>query len=142
MRVRPLNQAVDELLASPQQHEPRVRMYYYLLDILDTKTSALLTFNSVVLAVLALAAGRQGTGTSNIVWFGMLLALFACLLCFSVVGVKWHFLDYRVDLGTECEDLARVVDSRTAKYKVSWALSALSMAVLGWSILDEWGVLR
>ena len=39
-------------------------------------------------------------------------------------------LDYEGSVQKEFENLSRVVDTRTAKYRLSWRLSVLSVAIL------------
>jgi len=66
----------------------RVDYLYSVLGILDTKASSLMTFDGIVLAVLAIVAKQHPVWVLII----SLLVLISMMLCLWVAAIMWRFL--------------------------------------------------
>jgi hypothetical protein len=118
---------------------------YSVLTILDSKASALMTVNSVLIAVAALLLSMfdkpDNTALSPCAFYALLtiasfcaLSIFVCLL---VVDVRWSFLG-KVDIDTndgtiECHREISALDSammcRQSMYRLAWALSLVASII-------------
>lgn len=136
----------------------KIDFAYQMLGILDSKASALLRIDGIVLAFMALLirgseiasivreknnATEFQTCFDNIVIF-MVFGLLMLSMLFSlyVVKVSWDFLGY-VDLSnknnpnkfkTECEKLGNEIYLRQAAYRLSWWMSLVSFFLIGYVI--------
>lgn len=73
-----------------QEHQELFDHLYGCLSILDAKSSSLLTFNSIIIAVLAIFMTRRLEGVEWIaINIGMASILVSCLLLLLVVWVHW-----------------------------------------------------
>lgn len=119
-----------------------VSWIYAVLSTLDTKASALMRLNGVLIAAAAFLLGlfqRQGgtiLSTTKfdaivIVWSALLSAL-SIALCLVVVNVKWKFLAKAKKAGTtytfddEIEALTKESTSRQGIYQCAWWISAIA----------------
>jgi len=109
---------------------------YKLLGILDSKASALMRYNGIILAVLALML--KNTPLPHVTIYIVVMTIASILACLLVVGVYWRFLEW-VDpsagdkLAHELALLRRVLVLREAAYQIAWWMSA---AVLVLFLLD------
>jgi hypothetical protein len=107
---------------------------YTLLNILDSKASALMRYNGIILAVLALLLGRgaiqalpAGHAASAYIWI-VYLTLASILACLLVVGVYWRFFEFvrpPNDFAEELSTLRRVLLLREAAYQIAWWLAVI-----------------
>lgn len=105
---------------------------YGCLSILDSKSTSLLTFNSVIIAVFAIfMVGDPGGAAWIFVGIGMAAILMSCLLLLSVVWVHWSTTDHLTDHEKHALTLLQVRRARTIKYRLAWYLSVWSLLSLG-----------
>lgn len=138
---------------STLKFDDRKEYFYEHLGILDTKASALLRFDGIILAVLALLMRRDistlfSDDPSLRCWITIefvmiILSMFFCLL---VVGLFWPFLGaakpgkwpfgFKAAKGgtknDEVDFLGKTLWLRERSYVVSWWLSLLSIGVLSY----------
>jgi len=100
---------------------------YKLLGILDSKASALMRYNSIILAVLALMV--KGTTLPHVTIYIVVMTIVSILACLLVVGVYWRFLEWVKPTGSnrleeELQLLRRVLIMREAAYQIAWWMSA------------------
>ncbi|MFD2183382.1 hypothetical protein [Rhodoplanes azumiensis] len=117
---------------------------YRLLGILDTKASALMRYNGVILAVATLMI-RPGpvppAAPPPYIQPIIYLTLFSILLCLFVVGVFWRFLDFvdphaaaEAQIDHELDMIRRVLVLREGFYQLAWLLSAAVSVLLVMSL--------
>jgi hypothetical protein len=107
---------------------------YKFLGILDSKASALMRYNGIILAVIALMV-RTGQPLPGVASSIVLMTVGSILACLLVVGVYWRFLEW-IDpqagahkMSTELDMLRRVLILREAAYQVAWWLSAAVLII-------------
>ena len=104
---------------------------YQNLSILDSKASTLLSFNSVVLAVVAIImTGTQNTGLNCFYFLSMLCLLVSCILCLCIVWIHWSTTDDMANIDQHASTLLKVRFKRTREYRIAWWLSLLSVLML------------
>ncbi len=100
---------------------------YKFLGILDAKASALMRYNSIILAVIALMAKGEPPHVTVYIVVMTIISILACLL---VVGVYWRFLEWvnpdapTNKLADELAIIRRVLIMREAAYQLAWWMSA------------------
>jgi hypothetical protein len=109
---------------------------YECLSILDTKSAALLQFNSILVATSAIALSifnRDVTTGSVMIFLSLVAAGISCALCLSVIWLFWTETDDIEDKSRHFADLLRVRDSRTVRYRYAWigAMTSLILLVVG-----------
>jgi len=108
-------------MADDAHHSGLFDHLYECLSILDSKSSSLLAFNSIIIAVFAIfMTGGLASGEWLVLNFGMATVLGSCLLLLSVVWVHWSTTDNLGDLQKHALILLRVRRSRTIKYRLAW----------------------
>lgn len=114
-----------------KEHEKLFDHLYGCLSILDAKSTSLLAFNSIIIAVFAIFLSGE---LRRVEWFavniGMASILVSCLLLLSVVWVHWSTTDNLVDLEKHALILLDVRRSRTIKYRLSWYFSVAALCGL------------
>ncbi|MEM6595947.1 MAG: hypothetical protein AAF672_14260 [Pseudomonadota bacterium] len=117
----------------PADINPNIKLEYDLLTILDKKASALLTSNSIFLAVLTgrfndLIADIPRSISTTIT----VLLLISCLLLFTAIYLRWtkHDKIEGKDVKKRTEDLENIRRRRTIAYQTAWFMSAGSILVL------------
>jgi hypothetical protein len=119
-----------------REHQELFDHLYGCLSILDSKSSSLLSFNSIIIAVFAIfMAGELRLAELIVANIGMASILVSSLLLLSVVWVHWSTTDNLEDLKNHGLVLLGVRRSRTIKYRLAWyfavaALIALSAVLL------------
>jgi len=106
--------------------------FYQTLTILDAKSSSLLVFNGIIIAVFAVfMAGDMAGIDSTAMIVGVVSTLLSCLLLLLVVLVHWSSTDV-LNLGKEKYSslLLKVRNSRTLKYRWAWCCSILALICL------------
>lgn len=136
----------------------KVDFAYQMLGILDSKASALLRIDGIVLAFMALlirsteingvAEAKKFSSSIEVCFDNFLIYLIFGLLMFSmlfslyVVRVSWDFLGH-VDLKNsdstdclqvECEKLGMEIFYRQIAYRMSWTMSLFSFLLIGYVI--------
>jgi hypothetical protein len=122
-----------------------IRDQYELLNILDSKASALFSFNAIFLAVIAIWLAYIPFNVLHlvldIVFIGLLIS---CSALLSVIWLEWTPLD-KIEgddparIARELEDIRRL---RTGRYHVAWRISKYALfAVITVSAVHMAGVL-
>ncbi len=122
--------ALGAMTAATEQQE-LFRHLYDCLSILDAKSTSLLSFNSIIIAVFAIfmASGPRGFPLIAL-QFGMAMILVSCLLLLSVVWVHWSTTANLEDRENHGLTLLDVRGSRTIKYRLAWYFSVAGMVAL------------
>ncbi len=104
---------------------------YRSLTILDDKASALLSFNSIMLAAIAVFLTSTGDDLARVVFLVAFLIMGAsCCLCLQVVRLYWSDTDSLADSERFWLDLNLVRDHRTRVYRIAWLLAGSALLVL------------
>lgn len=104
---------------------------YRNLSILDDKASALLGFNSIVLAAVAIfftSARYLGERLTFLV--ALITMAMSCYLCLKVVWVHWSDSDTLRQPELYWMELITVRDKRTRTYRMAWFLAEFSLGLL------------
>lgn len=113
------------------QHQELFDHLYSCLSILDAKSSSLLSFNSIIIAVLAIFMTSK---LERIEWIainiGMASILVSCLLLLSVVWVHWSTTEDLADPEEHALILLNVRRSRTIKYRLAWYFAVAALGGL------------
>ena len=136
-----------------------VEAIYTVLTTLDSKASALMRLNGVVIAAAAFLLslfGRQGTTILSTESYDAALVIGCALLsaisvtcCLLVVNVSWPFLgkvdrseDNTFDCGKEILALDRARNFRERVYRLAWFLSLVASGLfLAEFLVQAWHVL-
>ena len=122
--------ALEEMYKSPEDKE-LFKHLYDCLSILDSKSTSLLTFNSVIIAVFAIFTVAEPLGVAWIaIAFGMAMTLVSCLLLLWVVWIHWSTTDDLKDKENHPLTLLRVRRSRTVLYRLAWYFSVAGISGL------------
>jgi len=112
-------------------HHELFEHLYGCLSILVSKSSSLLMFNSIIIAVYAIFVAR---GPQPLEWIpigiGMVTVLISCFLLLSVVWVHWSTTTDLYDADEHALTLLRVWLKRTIKYRLAWNLAEVALAFL------------
>jgi hypothetical protein len=110
------------------------------LIVLDGKSDALISFNSILLTVQSIfIAWVQGIERPAFAWLelllclGLLLCIVSCTLCLSTQYVYWIRTDTILKRNWEgySVQLLWLRDRRTILYRVSWWLAVAALGCLG-----------
>jgi hypothetical protein len=104
---------------------------YRNLSILDDKASALLGFNSIVLAALAIFYTSARYLVERLIFLvALIVTAISCYLCLRVVWIHWT--DNKTFGNSELYwlELMNVRDERTKMYRRAWLLAEVSLAIL------------
>jgi hypothetical protein len=124
--------------------------FYGYLTILDTKSTGLLTVNTIFIAILLVFLGNgeqaakqwQVPFRRGVLELQLVLVGLSALLCLLVVRVSWRFLakvptaaTHDAHFDEELQRLANVTQDRTLYYWAAWALAlaALILTLAWWS---------
>lgn len=113
---------------------------YFVLTVLDTKASALMRLNGVLIAAAAFLLAQytiDGTLMINTWWHPLIIVCAALLssvsitLCLFVVSVSWNFLgkveiDNEDSFTQEVKSLVVTMKRRQCVYRIAWAISFLA----------------
>ena len=120
-----------------------LKWIYELLSAMDSKASALMRLNGVMLAAAAFLLSAQGAGTvlHAAKWDQVAVAATAALsalsilLCLYVVNVSWYFLGRvsdsggKMDYTTEFKSLQNTAKLRQMVYRLAWKVSLVAALV-------------
>ena len=114
-----------------------IKFIYNILGILDSKASALMQFDGILLAVLAIVAGSSAPYCVWLVLVGVALLVFLSIAsCICIIDVSWPFLAIAVPspgqrhIDEELRELRKVMNFREGAYRGAWFLSALAMILM------------
>jgi hypothetical protein len=143
--------SVDERTALQQPHAEKVlHLLYRILDTLDSKTSHLLSFNSILVAAQVFLASTKFQNRILPEWaqatlfMFVLVPLVSALFAIWVFRVEWPFLNWQKErerpitdretvnsaMLREFVDLAAVCDKRYHAHVRVWKLTLASVLVL------------
>lgn len=104
---------------------------YESLGILDSKASALLTFNGIALAALAIWMEGSATGVQHMLLdLAFLLSLASSGFCLWVNWIQWESTDQLRQKEQHAVHLLELRDKRTRSYRSAWSLAAVSVALV------------
>jgi hypothetical protein len=108
-----------------ETREEAVKLQYELLSILDSKASALLTFDAVALASLSIWLGYIPLNYMHLSLDLVFLAmLFSCVVLLTIIWLRW---------ASDADDESRlneIREVRTARYRLAWRLSLSGMTMI------------
>lgn len=136
--------------AKPGNRERILDRLYRVLDTLDSKTSHLLRFNSIImtamvfLATRILATPKAPPWSKTLLLGSVLVPLLGTLRALRVFKVQGDsFLRWRTDAAStantenletaileEFQDLARICDERCKEHRLVWTLTCFSVCLL------------
>jgi hypothetical protein len=132
----------DALLQKDEIALQTIKSNYFVLTVLDSKASALMRLNGVVLA--AALVGISAHFFQIKTWAFELTALpslISMILCLQVVAVDWPFLGYatvsdeNANFGVEISELRKVRWFREYVYRTAWYFSLLSALIFTYQLL-------
>lgn len=104
---------------------------YESLGILDSKASALLTFNGIALAALAIWMEGSATGVQHMLLdAAFLLSLASSCFCLMVNWIRWESTEELLQEQQHAVDLLALRDKRTRHYRVAWVFAFLSVLLI------------
>lgn len=105
--------------------DDNIRSQYELLNILDGKASALLTFNAIALASISIWLGYVPLNFLHLALdMIFLVLLLSCASLLRIIWLRWAAVQEKV------EQLDKVRLDRTEHYRLSWKLSIGSVICL------------
>lgn len=147
----------DGRLTSPipktvRNREQAVKWLYELLSVLDSKASALMRLNGVMLAAAAFLLSTTDAGAPDvhlmdvsrvvILWIAALSAV-SIGLCLLVVSVDWPFLGLvreisgELDFTDEVNNLQRVSQIRQGLYRSAWIVSFIASVLFVYAFITQ-----
>ena len=126
---------VDALrtMVNSAEHRELFTHLYDSLTILDDKASALLTFNSIIIAVLAVVASNLGAEellSLSILGGGIALLALSTFILLRIIWVHWSTTDDLLNLEGHIETLLNVRMKRTVWYRLAWLLVIPSIGLM------------
>jgi hypothetical protein len=106
---------------------------YNCLTILDTKASALLQYDSIILAAATLTlsfAGSKGSIGNYLITASLIISGISSVACLQVVWVYWTLTEEFNNLSDEFTSLMEVRNRRTLFYRIAWILAQMSAFIL------------
>lgn len=114
--------------------------FYSNLTVLDTKASALMAFDGILIAVASFTVQEGGVFASHPVFplIVIITALIAAGLCLFVAQISYSFLGKVIiipgtpdtmDFSMEIDALHSAVDWRTCLYRIAWVLSLIAIGL-------------
>lgn len=127
-------------MKSSETHKDVFEHLYECLSVLDDKSSALLGFNSIIMAVFALFITDDNSLTRDnsvkiILLFGIFFVMISSLLLLFVVWIHWSKTSDFQNLDKHGLHLLNVRNERTIKYRIAWCFSVISIAALSLYLL-------
>jgi hypothetical protein len=116
------------------QSVKEIKFVYAMLGYIDSKASALMRFDGVVLAVLALVSQHQSSLVVGVVLALVALLVFLSIVCcVLVIDISWPFLGLAVPsagqqkTADELKELRKVLYFRECAYRWAWIFAAWAM---------------
>lgn len=113
--------------ASNAAHFKLFNHFYDLLSILDNKATSLLTYNSIVMAIIAWFHKYIYNWVLFII---AVLFILSSILLISVIWVHWSTKEELNDIDKNLASLLIVTCSRTVRYRLAWACSFCTILLL------------
>jgi hypothetical protein len=118
-------------MVNEPRHQALFGHLYECLSILDAKSTSLLSFNSIIIAVFAIFMTAQlSSGEWIALNLGMTMVLISCLLLLWVVWIHWSTTANLGDLNGHALILLGVRRSRTIRYRLAWYLAVSAILSL------------
>jgi hypothetical protein len=120
-------------------HKFMFEHFYTNLDSLDGKTATMIQFSGVLIAVYTAVIGYMiSSPGEQLHWiiFGAIIGFLGALLLLSVQAVHWsRAIDFekRED---HAQQLLRIRDSRTIRYRLGWLLNIGSTLILAFVVIS------
>jgi len=137
--------ALARLTRDPRHHGLFEHLYG-CLSILDSKSSSLLVFNSIVILVYSIFMGRERSLTlveQIFIAVGLITILVSCFFLLFVVWVVWSDTKDLSDADKHALTLLNARRSRTLKYRRAWWLALAGLVALslflGWHVFADLG---
>jgi hypothetical protein len=112
-------------------HFGSFQFMYDNLNIIDSKSSALLTFNSLIIAVLAIWTTNNKLGMFLYVYsIILILFLVSSLLCLITVFLHWSSSNDFENPENHIDLLLQVREKRTIKYRYAWYLAYFGIFIM------------
>lgn len=112
-----------------------VRSLYELLNIIDSKASALLSFNALLLAAISIWLGYVPPNFLHLSLDLVFLVLLAsCILLLPIIWLHWTQLrgaKKRKAVKPKAVELDNLRKTRTTLYRTSWTLSMIAVGAIG-----------
>jgi drug/metabolite transporter superfamily protein YnfA len=126
---------IDKLkvMSKDAEHKELLAHLYGCLSILDSKSSSLLSFNSIIIAVFSLfltSENSLGLRGGIFLAVGMISIIISCFFLLWVVWVHWSTTNDLTDLGVHAFNLPKVRKSRTLQYRIAWYFAVTSILSL------------
>lgn len=126
--------ATMSALAQPESKNT-LDHFYGTLSIIDNKASALLTHNSVIIAIYALCIKDS---QNYFLIIGVFMTLIASVLLLSITWVHWSKTEELEDTELQLATLQDVRIERTIRCRAAWWLSGISVFVIVISLSIEY----
>jgi hypothetical protein len=119
-------------MAAEHEHKDLFDHLYSCLTILDSKSSSLLSFDSIIIAVFAIFLASSNLTTAEWVAavIGMACVIVSAMLLLFVVWVHWSTTGDLEDLKNHGSVLLEVRRHRTVRYRLAWYFSVASLLSL------------
>lgn len=109
---------------------------YKTLSILDNKSSSLLAYNSIIMAIFAIFMTNFPTRQSSpLIISGLICLLTSSVFLLTIIWVHWSKKEDLIDSDKHVDILLYVRRCRTIRYRVAWILSSLAMILLFFFLL-------
>lgn len=130
------NGRLSELAKDPQ-HAKLFEHLYDCLTILDQKSSSMLQFNSIMMAIMAIFLVQQDIGQTAriLLLLGLYSTMVSSAMLLWVIWVQWSVAQHMVDPVLHGETLLRKRNERTVLYRFAW-----NFAVLGVFLVAAFGL--
>jgi hypothetical protein len=123
-----------DLLKELQKDETHLGAFQFMYDnlnIIDSKSSALLTFNSLIIAVLAIWTSNTNTSAFLFIYtFILILFLVSSVLCLLTVFLYWSSTSELKNIENHIDLLLKVREQRTIKYRYAWYLAFMGILLM------------
>ncbi len=117
-----------------KRNKPIFDHLYDCLSILDSKSSFLLTFNSLVLVVYTISFDKHFKIDNHILGIPLLLgaicSVISSFFLLKIVWVDWSATTSLSNLSDHAFELLSVRKQRTIHYRLAWHLSRISLVIL------------
>ena len=133
-------EAYKEFMES--EHYELLGFLYGNLNIVDSKTSALLRFNGAIVAITSLLLGLD----DSLIWPGIFVIILligggSSLISLYSLRLHWVSTDDLKNPEGLCEALLQIRDNRTENYRRAWLLSFISVTLFCLAVLINYLVL-
>ena len=138
LRKRAYIENLESLRANEEQKYLFEHLYMNL-DVLDNKTNSLIQFVSILVALQTATVAYFITKKLQlelVFLIGVGFAYLAGILFLTVEQVRWLSDEDLADDKGHAFRLLKIRDKRTILYRIGWWLTVMSLAILGYSIVN------